>query len=110
MEFSLKSTIPFGGVICKMYICTEWFAIVLIIIFKGNKAMTNIDAVFRVCGGCANKINDASLLEGVFRCSLVAHIINTDIVRYDTDATDCIREGRYRNLGYNNANVEFYKD
>jgi len=53
---------------------------VLTIILKGDKAMTNVDAVFHVCGGCVNKINDASLLKGVFRCPLVAYIIGTDIV------------------------------
>lgn len=94
-----------------MYIfATEWFVIVLTIIKKGDKAMTNVDAVFRVCGGCANKINDVSLQEGAFRCPLVAHIIGTDIVRYDTDATDCVREGRYRCLSDGNADVELCKD
>ena len=69
--------------------------------------MTNVDAVFHVCGGCVNKINDASLPKGVFRCPLVAHIIGTDIVWYHTDATDCVREGRYRCLDNDNADVEF---
>lgn len=89
---------------------TEWFSNSANHNFKVDKAMTNVDAVFRVCGGCANKIYDASLLKGTFRCPLVAHIIGTDIVRYDTDATDCVREGRYRCLSDSNADVEFCKD
>ena len=44
--------------------------------------MTNVDAIFRACGGCANKNYYASLPKGAFRCPLVAHIIGTDIVWY----------------------------
>lgn len=65
--------------------------------------MDKVYAVFYVCGGCVNRINDARLLKGVFKCPLVAHIIGTDIIRYGTDATDCVREGRYRCLDNDNA-------
>ena len=84
----------------------EWFSNSANHNLKVDKAMTKVNAVFRVCGGCANKINDVSLQKGAFRCPLVAHIIGTDIVRYDTDATDCVREGRYRCLGNGNADVK----
>lgn len=60
--------------------------------------MTNVDTVFHVCGGCANKIGDANLPEGAFRCPLVAHIIGTDLVWYHNDTTDCVRGKFYRSL------------
>lgn len=72
--------------------------------------MTNVDAIFRVWGGCANKINDASLPDGNFLCPLIAHVIKATVVRYDTDAMDCVRERHYRCLGNDNAYVELYKD
>lgn len=89
---------------------TEWFSNSANHNFKVDKAMTKVNAVFRVCGGCANKNNDVSLQEGAFRCPLVAHIIGSDIVWYDTDATDCVREGCYRCLSDGNADVELCKD
>ena len=83
----------------------EWFSNSANHNLKVDKAMTKVNAVFRVCGGCANKINDVSLQEGAFRCPLVAHIIGTDIVRYDTDATDCVRNGWYQRVSdANNGN------
>lgn len=44
------------------------------------------------------KVVDESLPKGAFRCPLVANIINPNIVRETTDATDCVKEGRYCSL------------
>ena len=58
--------------------------------------MNTVNTRLYVCGDCANKIKDAGLPKGAYRCPLIVDIINTDIVWDTTDATDCIREGRYR--------------
>ena len=36
--------------------------------------------------------------------------IEENVLHYDTDATDCVREGRYRCLSDGNADVELCKD
>ena len=36
--------------------------------------------------------------------------IEENVVHYDTDATDCVREGRYRCLGNGNADVKLNKN
>ena len=48
----------------------------------------------------------AGLPKGAYRCPLIVDVINTDVVWDTTDATDCIREGRYHFLGYND-DVDF---
>lgn len=60
--------------------------------------MNGNGAVLYFCGGCANKVVDESLPKEAFRCPLVANIINPNIVRETTDATDCVKEGRYCSL------------
>ena len=51
----------------------------------------------------------AGLPKGAYRCPLIVDVINTDIVWDTTDATDCIREGRYQCICTSNADVELYK-
>ena len=51
----------------------------------------------------------AGLPKGAYRCPLIVDVINTDIIWDTTDATDCIREGRYHFLGYND-DVDFNDD
>ncbi len=48
----------------------------------------------------------AGLPKGAYRCPLIVDVINTVVVWDTTDATDCIREGRYHFLGYND-DVDF---
>ena len=71
--------------------------------------MNTVNARLYVCGDCANKIKDAGLPKGAYRCPLIVDVINTDVVWDTTDATDCIREGRYHFLGYND-DVDFNDD
>ncbi len=90
-----------------MYIfAPEWFSNSAYHNFKIDKDMNTVKARLYVCGDCANKIKDAGLPKGAYRCPLIVDIINTDIVWDTTDATDCIREGRYHFLGYND-DVDF---
>lgn len=62
------------------------------------KTMTKEVHVLHCCGDCINKVVDESLPKGAFRCPLIAGIIQTDVVWYDTDATDCVRSGRYHGM------------
>ena len=71
--------------------------------------MNTVNARLYVCGDCANKIKDAGLPKGAYRCPLIVDVINTDVVWDTTDATDCIREGRYQCICTSNADVELYK-
>ena len=61
-----------------------------------DKDMNTVKARLYVCGDCANKIKDAGLPKGAYRCPLIVDVINTDIVWDTTDATDCVKDGRYR--------------
>lgn len=93
-----------------MYIfAPEWFSNSAYHNFKIDKDMNTVKARLYVCGDCANKIKDAGLPKGAYRCPLIVDVINTDIVWDTTDATDCIREGRYQCICTSNADVELYK-
>lgn len=52
---------------------------------------------FKTCSGCINKQSLANLRKGTYYCPLVEHIVPGGIVHYDTDATECIQEGIYKN-------------
>ena len=53
--------------------------------------------IFLTCSGCMNKQSLDNLRKGTYYCPLVAHIVPGGIVHYDTDATECIQNGIYRN-------------
>lgn len=90
-----------------MYIfAPEWFSNSAYHNFLIGKVMNTVNTRLYVCGDCANKIKDAGLPKGAYRCPLIVDVINTDVVWDTTDATDCIREGRYHFLGYND-DVDF---
>ena len=79
-------------------------AIVLAIIFNID-GMNIEENVLHYCGDCINKVVDGRLPKGSYRCPLVARIIGTDVVHYDTDATDCVRNGWYQRVSdANNGN------
>ena len=84
----------------------EWFSDSTYHNCQIDKVMNTVNARLYVCGDCANKIKDAGLPKGAYRCPLIVDVINTDVVWDTTDATDCIREGRYHFLGYND-DVDF---
>lgn len=80
-----------------MYIfAPEWFSNSAYHNFLIDKVMNTVNTRLYVCGDCANKIKDAGLPKGAYRCPLIVDVINTDIVWDNTDATDCVRDGRYR--------------
>lgn len=80
-----------------MYIfAPEWFSNNAYHNFLIDKVMNTVNTRLYVCGDCANKIKDAGLPKGAYRCPLIVDVINTDIVWDTTDATDCVKDGRYR--------------
>lgn len=80
-----------------MYIfAPEWFSNSAYHNFLIDKVMNTVNTRLYVCGDCVNKIKDAGLPKGAYRCPLIVDVINTDIVWDTTDATDCVRDGRYR--------------
>lgn len=80
-----------------MYIFAPgWFSNSAYHNFLIDKVMNTVNTRLYVCGDCANKIKDAGLPKGAYRCPLIVDVINTDIVWDTTDATDCVRDGRYR--------------
>lgn len=80
-----------------MYIfAPEWFSNSAYHNFLIDKVMNTVNTRLYVCGNCVNKIKDAGLPKGAYRCPLIVDVINTDIVWDTTDATDCVRDGRYR--------------
>ena len=80
-----------------LYVCAKW---------QFNIDGMNIEEnVLHYCGDCINKVVDGRLPKGSYRCHLVARIIGTDVVHYDTDATDCVRNGWYQRVSdANNGN------
>lgn len=80
-----------------MYIfAPEWFSNSAYHNFLIDKVMNTVNTRLYVCGDCANKIKDAGLPKDAYRCPFIVDVINTDIVWDTTDATDCVRDGRYR--------------
>lgn len=80
-----------------MYIfAPEWFSNSAYHNFLIDKVMNTVNTRLYVCGDCANKIKDAGLPKGAYRCPLIVDVINTDIVWDTTAATDCVKDGRYR--------------
>lgn len=60
---------------------------------------------FKTCSDCMNKQPHANLRKGTYYCPLVKYIVPSGIVHYDTDATECIRNGIYRNYTLNNDTI-----
>lgn len=53
---------------------------------------------FFTCLDCANKQSNPKLPKGSFHCPYVQDILPKGIVYYDTDATECIRNGVFREI------------
>ena len=51
---------------------------------------------FKMCINCANKQSDSKLPKGMYYCPYVQGILPNGIVHYDTDSTECIRKGVYK--------------
>lgn len=53
---------------------------------------------FKMCIDCANKQSDSKLPRDVYYCPYVQNILPKGIVYYDTDATECIRKGVFKEI------------
>ena len=51
---------------------------------------------FKTCSDCVNKKSSMALKKGTYYCPYVKDILPNGIVYYDTDATECIRIGNFR--------------
>lgn len=53
---------------------------------------------FKMCIDCANKQVDLKLPRGAYYCPYVQDILPNGIVYYDTDSTECIQKGIFREI------------
>lgn len=51
-----------------------------------------------MCVDCANKQFNSKLPKGMYYCPCVQNILPNGIVHYDTDATECIRKGIFKEI------------
>lgn len=51
-----------------------------------------------MCMDCANKQSDPQLPNGMYYCPYVQGILPKGIVHADTDATECVRKGVFREI------------
>lgn len=50
------------------------------------------------CSDCSNKQSSPELPSGVYYCPYVKEILPKGIVYYDTDATECVEKGFFREI------------
>ena len=50
---------------------------------------------FKICAECANKKHRDALAEGLYFCPFMLGVLRNGIVSFDTDATECVRTGRF---------------
>lgn len=61
------------------------------------------DNSFKMCIDCANKQSYPELSNDMYYCHFVRDILPNGIVYYDTDATECVRNGVFREVNeFNN--------
>lgn len=51
---------------------------------------------FQMCIDCANKQSSPQLPDGMYYCPYVQDILPNGIIHYSTDATECVRNGVFR--------------
>lgn len=56
------------------------------------------DNSFKMCLDCVNKQSDSKLPNGQYYCPYVQNVLPNGIVHYDTDATECVRKGFFREI------------
>lgn len=56
---------------------------------------------FKTCIDCANRQSNQNLPKDTYYCPYVQSILPNGIVYYDTDATDCVRNGIFRDINPN---------
>lgn len=52
----------------------------------------------KMCIDCANKQSDPKLANGMYYCSYVQGVLPNGIVHYDTDSTECVRKGIFKEI------------
>lgn len=56
------------------------------------------DNSFKMCIDCANKQSNTKLPKGTYYCSFAKEFLPNGIVHYDTDATECVDKGFFREI------------
>lgn len=56
------------------------------------------DNSFKMCLDCANKQSNPQLSKGMYYCPFVQGVLPNGIVHYDTDATECVKKGSFREI------------
>lgn len=56
------------------------------------------DNSFKMCIDCANKQSRVNLAKGTYYCPFIKEILPNGIVYYDTDATECVNKGIFREI------------
>ncbi len=56
------------------------------------------DNSFKMCIDCANKQSDPKLPKGMYYCPYVKDLLPNGIVYYDTDSTECVRNGIFKEI------------
>lgn len=54
------------------------------------------EATFKTCIDCVNKEKYSNRGKGIYYCPVVRDVLPDGIVYYDTDATECIRNGKFK--------------
>lgn len=52
----------------------------------------------KMCIDCANKQSDPKLANGMYYCPYVQSVLPNGIVHYDTDSTECVRKGIFKEI------------
>lgn len=56
------------------------------------------DYTFKTCIDCANKQSDPKLPKGMYSCPYVKGVLPDSIVHYDTDSTECVKNGVFKDI------------
>lgn len=56
------------------------------------------DNSFKMCIDCANKQSRTNMAKGMYYCPIVKDVLTNGIVHYDTDATECVAKGLFREI------------
>lgn len=63
------------------------------------------DNSFKMCIDCANKQSRVNLAKGTYYCPFIKEILPNGIVHYDTDATECVDKGIFREISSTDLHV-----
>ena len=61
--------------------------------------MDNIKGNFPMCGGCSRREKREGMIDGNYYCAIADSVLtNGGVITNDTDATNCVRNGWYKQI------------